>query len=177
MKKLIILTCCFMLSACGFKLQGEKTLAQPLRTLYLQTPDRYDVLERNLREHLRMSGVHLVSSPNESMTQLIIVSDETSQELLSVSGTQQTRQYNLRVTVQFQLLDAKGNVILPLESLTDTRTITVQSNQILGSSNEASVYYQQIRRGLANAIMNRIASAQVTNIINHQFIPDKKHKK
>ena len=41
----------------------------------------------------------------------------------------------------------------------------MQSNQILGSSNEANLFYQQMRRTLAYAIMNRIASQEVTQQI------------
>jgi outer membrane lipopolysaccharide assembly protein LptE/RlpB len=51
----------------------------------------------------------------------------------------------------------------------------VQSNQILGSSNEATMYYQQMRRSIAGAIMNRLASTQVTDIINHEFEPPKRN--
>ena len=40
---------------------------------------------------------------------------------------------------------------------------------ILGSSNEANLFYQQMRRTLAYAIMNRIASKEVTNIVNAAF--------
>lgn len=176
MRKLFVLMCCLMLSACGFTLQGEKQLAPPLHRLYLQTPDTYGNLERNLKDSLKMSGVKLVSSPAEADTMLIVTSDNSYQELLSVSGTQQTRQYSLRLVVSFEITTPSGKVLLPAESLSDSRTITVQSNQILGSSNESTMYYQQMRRSIAAAIMNRLASTQVTDIINHEFEPPKRKR-
>src|SRR5579863_964212 len=82
-----------LLTACGFHLQGEMQLAKPLHRLYLQAPDPYSYLVRNLEDYLKMSQVQLAASPKEASTILTILRDDTSQELLSVSGTQQTRQY------------------------------------------------------------------------------------
>ncbi len=156
-------------SACGFHLQGEMKLAPPLYHLYLQTADPYGYLANNLRQYLKTSRVQLVATTGEASAVLAILRDESSQELLSVSGTQQTRQYNLRVTVEFEITDAIGRALIPPQILTETRAITVQSNQILGSSNEANLFYQQMRRTLAYAIMNRLASKEITQQINTNF--------
>ena len=170
MRKLYLLTLiCFFLSACGFHLQGKMQLAKPLRNIYLQTPDPYGTLARSLVEYLKMSKVTLASSPQTADTILVILQDNTSEELLSVSSTQQTRQYNLKVTVKFEITDAKDRIILAPQSLTEIRVITVQANQILGSSNEANLYYQQMRRAIAYAIMNRINSKEVSKIVVNAF--------
>lgn len=171
---IIILT--VLLTSCGFHLQGETKLAPPLHRLYLQTPDPYGTLARNLKDSLRMSKVQLVSSPEEANTILAILYDDTSQEFLSVSGTNQTRQFNLKVSVMFEITNAKGLVLVPPQTLVETRTITVQSNQILGSSNEANLFYQQMRRTLAYAIMNRIASKDVSNLLMQKPAPETKSK-
>lgn len=176
--------CTSVLAGCGFHMQGEVPLAQPIKHLYLKTDDPYGSLSRNLIQNMQLSHVTLAENPENADTILTIVKDSASQSLLSVSGTQQTRQYNLTVTIIFNLSDAKGNTLLGNESLQESRTITVQSNQILGSSNEATLYYQQMRRVLALAIMNRLSSQEVTKIVNADFMkpetphraPKKKHK-
>jgi outer membrane lipopolysaccharide assembly protein LptE/RlpB len=114
-----------------------------------------------------MSHVQLTQTAHEATTTLVIMQDESSQSLLSVNGTQQTRQYLLRVTVVFEILDKNGQTIVPAQTLTETKVITIQSNQILGSSNEANLYYLQMRSRLAYAIMLRIASDQVTRMIDN----------
>lgn len=168
----LILLC----TACGFKPQGQTTLAPPLHRMYLQTTDPYGTLSRNLQQSLKMSRVQLVSSAQEADTVLVIRSDTEAETLLSVSGTTQTRQYNLSVTVVFSIENANGITIVPPQTLTENRAITVQSNLILGSSNEANLFYQQMRRTLANAIMNRIASSEVTQMINANYqAPSRKH--
>ncbi len=169
MRKLrfIVLCFAFICSGCGFHMQGNMQLAKPLHHLYLQTPDPYGHLSRDLQQTLKMSNVVLANSPAEADTILIILEDNSTQKLLSVGGTQQTRQYALSVTVAFEIENKNGLTMVPRQTLSETRSITVQSNQILGSSNEANLYYQQMRRQLAYALMNRLASIEVTKMINN----------
>lgn len=160
-----------LLIGCGFRPQGEVQLAPPLHRMYLQDPDPYGVLARNLQTSLKMSKVQLVSSPQDADTILVIMQNYNTQRFLGVSGTQQTRQYELKVTVVFEITDAKGLTLLSPQTLSEARNITMQSNQILGSSNEANLLYQQMRRSLAYAIINRIASKEVTALVNEGFNP------
>ena len=167
--KLGLMLAFLSLSACGFHLRGEMPLAKPLHSLYIQSIDPYGVLVKELEQSLKMSHVTLTANPNDADTTLVITRDDTAQTLLSVGGTQQTRQYQLSVTVTFEIVDATGRVIIAPQSIAEARVITIQSSQILGSSNEASLYFQQMRRQLASAIMYRLASRQVTNAINQAY--------
>jgi len=162
---LCLLGMALLVTACQFHLQGGMHLAPPLRRLYLQTSDPYGSLVRYLSQYCKMSNVELASSPKEATTILVILKDTNSQSLLSVSGTQQTRQYNLITSVSFEITDAKGQLLVPPQTLTEARAITVQSNQILGSSNESVQFYQQMHRSLAYAIMNRLASQEVSQAV------------
>jgi LPS-assembly lipoprotein len=169
LRTFFILCVSLLLSGCGFHLQGERHLAAPLHRMYLQTPDPYGQLARSLQQYLKLSKVQLVTSPKDATTILAILHDDTSQELLSVSGTQQTRQYNLKVTVVFEITNSSGLTIVKPQTLTESRTMTIQSNQVLGSSNEANLFYQQMRRSLAYAIINRIASREITQKIERDY--------
>jgi outer membrane lipopolysaccharide assembly protein LptE/RlpB len=115
-----------------------------------------------------MSHVTLVSAPQESTAILDITHESATQHFLSVNGTQQTRQYNLIVSATFQIMDKNGRILFGPETLEESKPITIQSNQILGSSNEASLYYNHMRRGLAYAIMNRISSLDVAKQIKEK---------
>lgn len=163
-----ILTAALLVS-CGFHLQGRMHLALPLQRLYLQVPDSYGQLARTLRQYLNMSHVQLVASPKEATTVLNILRDDASQQLLSVSSTEQTRQYNLIITVVFEITDSQGHIIVSPQTLTESKPITIQSDQILGGSNEANLFFQQMRRTIAYAIMNRIASKEINALINTAF--------
>lgn len=179
MRKGLLSLLCVWLTSCSFHLQGELPLTPPLQTMYLQTPDPYGTLSRQLQQSLKLSHVRLVDQAALAKTVLVIAQDTTSQDLLSVSGSQQTRQYNLNVVVTFEVTDPTGRILVPTQTMSESRSITIQSNQILGSSNEANLYYQQMRRALAYAIMNRLASQEVTKMIQRELAapPLKKNKK
>ena len=153
-----------MLIGCGFHLQGQVQLAKPIHRLYLQTNDPYGYLARSLESYLKLSNVTLVPKEKADAV-LVILRDEPIQTFLSVSSTQQTRQYNLTVIVEFEITDPEGRILASRQVLSETKPITFQSNQILGSSNEANLFYQQMRRTLAYTIMNRIASKEITQMI------------
>lgn len=161
-----ILVFIIMLTACGFHLQGKMELAPRLHRIYVQTLDPYGPLARYLKDSLRMSHAQIMCCPQEASAVLVILQDMNSQKLLNVNSTTQTRQYLLKVIVTFEINTADGRIILPPQTLEESRVMTIQSNQILGSSNESNLFYQQMRRILAAAIMNRISSRDVTKLLN-----------
>jgi LPS-assembly lipoprotein len=160
----------FILCACGFQLQGKTRLAGPLHRVYIQASDKYGHLVRYLEQYLKMSDAIVVNTPAEASTIFSIMKDEATQELISVSSTQQTRQYNLKVTVIFQITDNKGRILVSPQTISENRVITVQASQILGSDNQTNMIYQQMRRMIAYAIMVRIASNQVTRAIENNYV-------
>lgn len=159
---ILLLSALLGLNGCHFHLQGDYALAPEMHQLYLQTNDPYGVLTRSLQQYFKMSHVNLVKTPEMANVHLNILSDTTSQDLISVSGTQQTRQYKMQVAVTIELIDNKGQTILVPQTFIESRIITVQSNQTLGSSNEANLAFQQMRQSLAHAIINRLASHEVS---------------
>jgi len=180
LKKLLFIflgTILLSLSGCGFHLQGAMKLAPPFQKLYLQTNDPYGQLSRKLQQYLKMSNVQMVTNPNDAQVILVILQDDTLKNLLSVNGTQQTRSYNIEVRVTFAVTDNKGRILILPQALTESRVITVQSNQVLGSSNEASLLYQHMRNSLAYAIMNRLASKEISRLITADYLQPKKIKK
>ncbi len=155
-----------LLTSCGFHPRGQTIFAKPLQRIYIKTASPYGELTTNLEKYFKSSGVYIADSPQDATTVLQILSDTTNQQLLGVSGTQQTRQYNLILSVAFQITEPNGTLITSPETLSQSRTLPINSGQILGGSNEAIVLFQQMRRTIVFDMMNRISSQQITDIIN-----------
>lgn len=153
------------LISCGFKPRGELPLAPPLHNVYVKTADPYGQLAHEIKQYLKFSNVHIANSPQEADTVLDIVHEGRTQQLLSVGGTQQTRQYNLILTVIFQITNPAGGVLVPPSTLSESRTIPIQSNQILGGSNEANILYRLMTDVLVFNMMNRLASQEVAELV------------
>lgn len=177
MRHFFAMCCLLSLAACGFHPQGQRQVATQLHHVYLQTDDPYGRLARSLKQELKIADIHTTESADDANVILNTLGESTNQELISVSGTQQTRQYRLSVEVSFELTDNKGAPILEKQTLSEYRIITLQSNQILGSANEAQLFYEQMRMKLAHAILNRITSPEVTNDITHHFATNQSRKK
>lgn len=157
---------CIFIAGCGFHLRGTMPLAPAMHDIYLETQDPYGTLTRYLRQFLKMSGVNLVEKKAEATTVLVIISETTSQQLLSLSGTQQTRQYNLILTVTFQLTNPQGKALVPPQVAKETRTLTIKSDQILAGSNEANTLYDQMRQATVYDIMSRLSSKDIMVQLN-----------
>lgn len=155
----------FSITSCGYHLRGSMPLATPLYKLYLETSDPFGQLTRYLKQFLKVSGVTLVEKREDSTAVLVILHEATSQQLLGISGTQQTRQYNLILNVTFQVTDPVGKILVPLQSLTETRSFTIKSDQILAGSNEANNLYNQMRQAIVYDIMARLGSTEITHLL------------
>jgi LPS-assembly lipoprotein len=163
-----ILGASWWLTGCGFHPRGTVTLAPPLQSVYVESHDPYSELTRNIQQSFKSSHVHLTASPAEASTVFEIMQESATQQLLSVGGTQQTRQYNLVLAVTFQVTTPKGVILLPAQTVSETQTLTVQADQILGGSNEQNNLYHQMRRAIVNTIMIRLSSKEATASITKQ---------
>ncbi|MCD6039559.1 MAG: lptE [Gammaproteobacteria bacterium] len=155
----------FFLTSCGFHPRGPTVLSPPLQNLYLQTNDPYGQLTHNLQLYLKMAGVHLAKTQETSTSVLEILSENTSEQLLNISGTQATRQYNLILTVTYQITDNHGNILTSIQTATETRPLTINANQMLSGSNQAVSLYQQMRQAIVYDIMSRLASREISMIL------------
>ncbi|MDX1901493.1 MAG: LPS assembly lipoprotein LptE [Gammaproteobacteria bacterium] len=158
----------FLLTSCGFHLRGAVNPSPELKQVYIQTATPYDEITRAIRNSLQLSGVNITSRENARVI-LAILNVQQSQQQTNVSSTQQTRQFNLNYSITFQLLDVKGNAIITPQSVSETRSLTVQADATLAGSNEAQTLYQQMRPALVFDLMQRLSSKQMTQRINTYF--------
>ena len=110
-----------------------------------------------------MSGVRVVDKKEEATSVLVIMTETITQQLLSLSGTQQTRQYNLILSTTFQVTDPQGKILVGPQVATETRTLTIKADQILAGSNEANTMYNQMRQAIIYDIMSRLSSKDITS--------------
>ncbi len=158
------------ITSCGYHLRGPMPLAPLLYKLYLETNDPYGQLTRYLNQFLKVSGVTLVEKREDATAVLVILRETTSQQLLGMSSTQQTRQYNLILNVIFQVTDPQGKIVVPPQSITQTRSFTIKSDQILAGSNEANNLYNQMRQAITYDIMARLSSKEINRLLMPEAI-------
>ena len=113
-----------------------------------------------------MSNVDVVSTPEAASTILTILSETETQNLISIDITQLTRQYSLILTVSYEITTPQGEILVPRQTVSETRTIPIKSNQILAGSNQEATLYQQMRHAIVYDIVNQLSSNTTTSLLS-----------
>jgi LPS-assembly lipoprotein len=156
----------FNLTACSaFHLRGQNELPPALRVLYVQTDDPYGLFTATLRTTLRSSGVTLVDSPALAKVTLNVSKPLLANRGVTIGSSNQTRIYSVSYSVNYVLTASDGKPILPAQTLTTSRTLTLSPNQLLESNNQLVLLEQEMQRELINQLFNRLTSQQVAQAL------------
>lgn len=90
---------------------------------------------------------------------LIIEQDNFEQQITSISSSTTPRQYQLIYTVRFKLQRAQGEELIHSKQVVVTRQITINSDRILGSTNEEEQSKLEMQRDAAIQIIARLSHA------------------
>lgn len=146
----------FILSGCGFHLRGIPELPKWLNQVAIINKDVQPDLPILIKEQLQANGVTVIEEPQNAPYDLILQSEQISQQIVSVSSSTTPRQYQLTYNVFFKLLSAQGEEIIPLRKIVVTRQITLNSDRILGSDAEEAIIQKEMRETIARRILMQI---------------------
>ena len=160
---ILMLTCCLVLSACGWRLQGTTRLSGVMAVTYVETEDRYTDFNRALRDSLRASGVQLAGTPAEATAIVRIIRDDSGQRVLSVSARNTPEEYEVYYRIEYSVagLDqersASAELIAP-QRLELTRDYSYDVTAVLAKQREEAILREAMARDLAGLVVRRLAS-------------------
>ena len=143
---------------CGFHLRGTLDLPQKLNHIAVIVHDAHRELAPLIRDQLRAYHRDVVDEPEAADYWLIINHDSLAQNITGISSSTTPRQYELVYTVQFQLQQAHANDITENQKIFVTRSLTINSDRILGSNDEAAHLAQEMRQNAATMILERLGT-------------------
>ncbi len=146
-----------VLGACGFHLQGHVPLPEPVKTPYLEAPDRQSDFVLSLRRALQSNGAHLAHDKGQASAVVSIVRDTVTRRVLSVSATNQPNQYEVTYTVGF-VVSVGDRELLPQQELSATRSYSFDERLLLAKGHEEDILREDMARDLADMVMRRLAS-------------------
>lgn len=150
------------LSGCGFYLRGQQPLPEQLRTLAIQSPSPYSDLSLTLAQALKAKQVTVLSDQQAAPATLELTQDTLQQSLLSVSSSTQVRQFLLTKTIEFQVRSQDNQLIIKPQTLSTTRKLTVDSNQLLGSDEQKHKIEHEMNQTLVMMLMNKLIHLKLT---------------
>jgi len=146
-----------LLGACGFHLQGRAPLPDPVKTPYLEVPDRQSDFVQSLRRALLSNGAQLAREKDQASAVVSIVRDNVTRRVVAVSATNQPNQYEVTYTVRFSVT-AGDKELLPQQEVSATRTYSFDERLLLAKGHEDDVLRQDMAHDLADMVMRRLSS-------------------
>lgn len=156
----LILIVSVFLAGCGFHLRGTLPLAPVLQNIYIETNNPYGQFVRDLSQFLKRSKVNVVDKPENATAIFKILNETTSDKMLTrmVSQNNTVRQYQLILTITFVIADRYGKILIVPQTVTQSRTLTLNESLMLAGSNEARFLYDQMRQAIVYNIVSRLSS-------------------
>ncbi|MFY7697486.1 MAG: LPS assembly lipoprotein LptE [Legionella sp.] len=154
-QKLILALVVFNLSGCGFHLSGTDNIPTWFNDISLLNNDHYE-LKSLIKAHLIAHHIKLNEDINAASYSLYIAQENFQQQAISISSTASQRQYQLLYIVHFNLLSKRNKKTIQLKPIVVTRLITMNSNQILGSTEEEDMIKQEMRFEVIRQLFNTL---------------------
>jgi len=162
---LAILFC--SLTSCGFHLPVQTAIPTELQQLYVQTNSPYSPFTIALEIALQNRDIQLLDSPEQAPVTLQILSEGVSRSVGAISFNTNTRQYNLTYRANFQLKDDQGEIIVNRRTTTARRSLIVDANQVLGSTNEEATMEQEMLREVIQKLLYQLGSEDVLEALHN----------
>ena len=161
---LLLATCCLLLTSCGFHLRGSAVSGFPaeLSTLRVEMSGRLvgsqDPLRLAVETALRQqAGVTLATTG--SVPVLVLEPEQFGSSAISVTTAGRASEYQISLTVNFQLRDAAGGVLLPPQTVRLQREYVYDPLNVVAKEREEQDLKEVMRRDVASQIVRRLARA------------------
>ena len=93
----------FLISGCGFHLQGRQPLPTAFAYTYVDTKDEQTDFVQNLRKALLASNVNVVPTRGSAGAVITVHGDELAERILSVSARNIPTEYELTYRLEFSV--------------------------------------------------------------------------
>ena len=157
-RRFVPVTCLFfvaILAACGFQLRGQYTL--PFSSVFVSTPGG-SVVAAELKRELANIPTRVMPTAKDADAQLNILDDRRDRQILSLSGAGRVREYELKLRVSYQLVDAKGGVFIPTSEIQLARILSYDDSRIIAKQQEEALLYQDMERDAVAQILRRMTA-------------------
>jgi LPS-assembly lipoprotein len=162
-KRLWVVVLVALLASCGFHLRGKMELPEAMQNIYLENASAPLVTE--VTKMLKFSNGKIVKDKQEAGL-IVKVSDEVFRRVsLSLSHTGKTNEFELYYSVDFEMLDAAGKILLPKKNMVITRSYFNDQTQVLAKGNEEDFIRQEIYRYAGREMVERARGA-LTSVAN-----------
>ena len=154
----ILLLAAMLTASCGFQLRGQNLDISRLQgPVEITGVDRLSLLGRELREQLETVGTTVAEPGQPGVTQLQISRRRTDSKVLSLDSRNKAVEFELIEAASFSFKALGDTEPTAPKSIVVTRILYQPEGTVLGSGREAEFLRQDMRRELAERIVQQAA--------------------
>lgn len=144
-------------TACGFQLQTRSELPPEMQRtrLEIQSPD--SDFARRLETQLEQNGVQVVTVLGDAAV-LEVPVNSVRKEIQSIGDNARVREFLLRHSVQFRLLDSDGTELIPMQTFEQSRVYSFNEQDILAAERENEFLRKDLADSLARMVVRRLGT-------------------
>lgn len=158
MQRLMVLVPALVLvTACGFKLQARAELPAQMQRTKLEIELPYSEFARRIETLLRQNGVQVVTVGDDAAI-LEVPLNSMRKEIQSIGDNARVREFLIRHTVQFRLLDSDGQELIPLQTFEQIRVYSFDEKDILAAERENEFLRNELSDSLARMVIRRLGT-------------------
>jgi LPS-assembly lipoprotein len=154
---LLLLAFNLLVTACGFQLQTRAELPPEMQNTRLEVQSPHSEFARRLEIHLEQNGVQVVTSGDDAAI-LEVPVNSMRKEIQSIGDNARVREFLIRHTVKFRLLDSKGNELIPLQTFEQSRVYSFNEQDILAAEREDEFLREDLSDNLARMVVRRLGT-------------------
>lgn len=148
-----------VLGGCGFKLRGAQTL--PVDTLYLALPLNSPLGAEIGRVVRASTNASVVPDRKQAQAIFELLGESREREVLSINAQGRAREYQLRLSSTFRVVDPNGIVLIPATTLTARRDISFNESELLAKESEEALLYRDMQSDLVRQMVARLQGMRV----------------
>lgn len=151
---LVPLFLALIISGCGFKLRGAVDIPDSLKRVYF-TAKQESSSVRATKRLLKSNDVELVSHAGAAPYHLDILTETSKRRAATLNSNAKTKEYELRSTLTFQILDSANKSILEPTELIIERVYTFDENNVNAKDAEEALLRREMHDDLARQLVRR----------------------
>ena len=153
LKKMLLAVLLVLSTGCGYHLGGTVDLPPEMKIVYFQGAS--PLLLGGAAQVFRSTEGKIAGSPAEAGIIVNIFNEEMLRRSLSLDSGGRAIEYELSYHLDFELLDAVGQVLMPRQELQVIRDYFNVQVQVIGKANEEVIIRQEMYQEAVKIIVRR----------------------
>jgi len=149
------------LAACGWHLRGLEAINLPFEALYLNSDIRDSALVTAVEKSLENQNIQL-SDTAEGIYRLNLENYREERRVLTTDNRGRASDYELTSRVDMSLDKGEEQLLIPMETLTLTRSYNFDPDNVASANQEESLIRQEMKEELARRILLRLQALSQT---------------